>query len=152
MGVRVAHFRWTQPLPHPGPCDRTLLMVFLRSLLIEDRWLLLRRGLLISIWLALATLTHIPVPQMVQEMRVSDKLMHLVAYFPLGFLLTISRVPGFRSGRACLLVIAAYGILDELLQIPVGRTASVFDWIADVIGAATGIVVAQRLGTSKSVP
>lgn len=127
-------------------------MVFLRSLLTENRWLPLRRGLLIVIWVLLATLTHIPVPQVVQEMRVSDKLMHLVAYFPLGFLLSQSRVRGVSSGKACLLVIAVYGLLDELLQIPVGRTASVFDWIADVIGAATGIVVAQRLGAAKPAP
>lgn len=124
-------------------------MVFLRSLMTEDRWLPLRRGLLILIWVVLATLTHIPVPQAVQELRVSDKLMHLVAYFPLGFLLSTCRVRGVTSVRACLLVIAGYGILDELLQIPVGRTASVFDWIADVIGAGAGIVVAQRLVAEK---
>ena len=45
-------------------------------------------------------------------MRVSDKLMHLVAYFPLGFLLPLCRVRGVSSGRACLLVIAVYVITN----------------------------------------
>ena len=41
-----------------------------------------------------------------------------------------------------------YGVVDELLQTPVGRTADVKDWFADVAGAVIGIVVlhaCQRL-------
>ena len=93
----------------------------------------------------LAILTHIPVPQTAPEIRNLDKLIHLIAYFPLGLLLPTCRVPGCESKWVCLLVIALYGGLDELLQIPVGRTASVFDWVADVGGAALGLLTVRLL-------
>ena len=114
-------------------------MSLLRHFLTDDRWLMLRRGTLVAIWIVLVIITHIPVPQTVQAWRISDKLMHLMAYFPLGLLLPTCRVRGCQRGGVCLLVIALYGICDELLQIPVGRTASVFDWVADLSGAALGL-------------
>ena len=36
------------------------------------------------------------------------------------------------------LVIAVYGIVDELLQIPVGRNADIADWIAGLHGCCGG--------------
>lgn len=122
-------------------------MEFLRRLLQDDRWLSARRAMLVVIWLILATITHVPVPQSVQEIRISDKLVHLVAYFPLGLLLPSCRFRGLHRRWTCLAVIAIYGVLDELLQIPVGRTASVFDWLADLVGASSGLL----LGMSHSV-
>ncbi len=121
-------------------------MTDLRQILIDDRWLTLRRVVLAVIWITLAILTHIPVPQAVQELRVSDKLVHCIAYFPLGLLLPTCRVRGTQRHWVCLLIVASYGILDELLQIPVGRTASVLDWLADVIGAALGVWLVAILG------
>ncbi len=120
-------------------------MSLLRQLLIDDRWLSLRRGALASLWIVLAILTHMPVPQSAPQIRYLDKLIHLIAYFPLGLLLPTCRVRGCQSGWVCVLVIALYGIIDELLQIPVGRTASVFDWLADMAGAIGGFLVARRL-------
>ena len=120
-------------------------MTDLRLLLTDDRWLLHRRVLLAVIWITLVILTHIPVPQTVQGLGVSDKLIHLVGYFPLGLLLPACRVPGCESWGRCLLVIAIYGILDELFQIPVGRTASIFDWVADVLGILLGLTVWRML-------
>ena len=120
-------------------------MSLLRQLLADDRWLPLRRGALIALWITLVMLTHIPVPQSAPQIRNLDKLIHLIAYFPLGLLLPTCRVRGCQRGWLCLLVIALYGIIDELLQIPVGRTASVFDWLADMVGATLGFLIAQRL-------
>ena len=120
-------------------------MSLIRQLLTEDRWLPLRRGVLIAIWIVLAIITHIPVPQSAPDFRGIDKMIHLIAYFPLGLLLPNCRVRGCRCGGVCLLIIALYGILDELLQIPVGRTASVFDWMADVVGASLGLAMATIL-------
>lgn len=139
-----------------GPCNespnflRTAtgtapLMHSIRSLLAAENWLPYRRGLLIAIWLILVILTHIPVPQSVQGLGVSDKLIHLIGYFPLGLLLPVCRVRGCQKWWVCLLVIAGYGVLDELFQIPVGRTASVLDWVADVVGAGLGIAVSHQL-------
>jgi VanZ family protein len=120
-------------------------MNLLRQLLTDDRWLAQRRGLLGIIWVTLVIMTHIPVPQAVQGLGVSDKLIHLVGYFPLGLLLPVCRVPGCETWWRCLIVIAIYGILDELFQIPVGRTASVLDWIADVLGILLGLMVSRML-------
>ena len=127
-------------------------MSLLRQWLTEDRWLSLRRGVLIAIWLVLAIITHIPVPQSAPDIRGIDKMIHLIAYFPLGLLLPSCRVRGCQRGGICLLIIALYGMCDELLQIPVGRTASVFDWVADVAGASVGIVVALRFAKPGEVP
>ena len=135
----------------PWPRDHPLIL-FIRRCLTDDRWLIARRVLLVLIWLTLAILTHIPVPHAIHEMGSWDKVAHLIAYLSLGFFLTIGRVPGLRHGGVCLLVLALYGVLDEVLQMPVGRTASRYDWIADVIGATLGIAIAKQLMKASSVP
>ncbi len=38
-----------------------------------------------------------------------------------------------------MLAVALFACLDELLQIPVGRSAEWLDWVADVTRAAVGI-------------
>lgn len=134
------------------PPSRLSPVSILRQLLTDDRWLTLRRGVLIAIWIVLAISTHIPIPQSAPDIRNIDKLVHLIAYFPLGLLLPTCRVRGCLHAGVCWLVIAVYGLCDELLQIPVGRTASVNDWIADMIGASVGIAVAHRFGKPGEVP
>lgn len=124
-------------------------MTDLRLLLTADRWLSHRRVLLAVIWISLVILTHIPVPQTVQGLGVSDKLIHLIGYFPLGLLLPACRVPGCGSGWRCLVVIAIYGILDELFQIPVGRTASALDWVTDVLGILLGLSAWRMLARTR---
>lgn len=126
-------------------------MSLLRQLLTEDCWLSLRRGVLIAIWLVLAIITHIPVPQSAPDIRGIDKMIHLIAYFPLGLLLPNCRIRGCQGGGICLFIIALYGMCDELLQIPVGRTASVLDWVADVAGASVGILLALRFAKRGEV-
>ena len=47
-----------------------------------------------------------------------------------------------------LIVAAIYGVLDELTQTLVGRSADVADWLADMVGATVGIwagLLAARL-------
>ena len=123
-------------------------MNYLRQLLTADSWLVHRRVLLAVIWISLVILTHIPVPQTVQGLGVSDKLIHLVGYFPLGLLLPACRVRGCETWWRCLIVIGIYGLLDEVFQMPVGRTASVFDWVADVLGILLGLA-AWRILTKR---
>jgi len=94
-------------------------------------------------WSTLFVSTHIPIPKDMLPPGVSDKTMHYVAYAGLGFLLTVWRstkrhLP-LKSLVSILLCISVYGIIDELLQIPVGRHADVLDWIADFCGAVLGI-------------
>lgn len=120
----------------------------LGHLLNAPRWLAARRTLLVVIWLSLATLTHIPVPASVPHTRYADKVVHLLAYFPLGLLLPACQVRGLCQRSICVAVIAVYGVLDELLQIPVGRTASLFDWLADLLGATLGALAGAYLSSS----
>lgn len=98
--------------------------------------------LLVGFWLSAFVATHLPrVPQNLP--RVSDKTMHFVAFAILGGLLSWvlhRRDTGIaRHALVVLLVIAVYGAVDELLQIPVGRHCDIRDWIADMLGATAGL-------------
>jgi VanZ family protein len=39
------------------------------------------------------------------------------------------------------IAVAVWAAIDELTQIPVGRVADFWDWLADVAGAAAGILL-----------
>ncbi|TWU11403.1 VanZ like family protein [Symmachiella macrocystis] len=100
------------------------------------------RIVLIVYWSALFIGTHAPtVPSGVAE--VSDKLLHYLAYGGLAFLLAMdqnARGPlTWRRRGQIFAVVAVYAALDELLQIPVGRTADIRDWVADILGALCGL-------------
>jgi VanZ family protein len=72
--------------------------------------------------------------------------LHFSGYFVLGLLLPFWRlpVPPMTVQRMLRVwcVVALYGAIDELLQVPVGRSCEVLDWCADAIGAAGGVIVA----------
>ena len=56
----------------------------------------------------------------------------------------IARARNRRSLRHLLklyALILAYAAVDEWLQIPVGRTAEWGDWLADAVGALTGLLL-----------
>jgi len=100
---------------------------------------------LIAYWLALFTGTHLPrvrLPHMTGAN--DDKILHVLAFAGLSFLLAWA-IPTkitdrFRNVRLAALAAIFYGALDELTQIPVGRTADWKDLIADIIGAVVGII------------
>ena len=109
---------------------------------------LLMIGLLTAYWLLLLVSTHLP-SESIPHLRVWDKLVHFGAYAVLAFLLAwVVSVHGRVSLRTyawLLLVAVCYGGVDELAQNFVrGRTADVWDWSADLIGATAGLV-AHRL-------
>ena len=97
---------------------------------------------LICYWISEFVGTHVPkVPEFIEE--VSDKTMHFMAYTGLALLLALTAA-SFRSLKTrhllwLLLVIAIYATIDELLQIPVNRSASPADWAADMLGALVGL-------------
>lgn len=108
----------------------------------SPRWL---GWLLACYWLAIFTGTHIPrLPEGFGK-EGSDKLLHAAAYFGLMLLcgLYLGWQKGLRHSDYGLLfgVAAFYAAADELLQIPVGRHADVRDWLADLCGAALGLLV-----------
>lgn len=96
-------------------------------------------------WLALFVGTHWPGDGL-PSVGHSDKLLHFGAYGGLALLVgTVVRVHRKPSpwlpAIGVLLLLMAYGMLDEMLQIPIrGRYASVWDWLADTAGAATGLI------------
>jgi VanZ family protein len=74
--------------------------------------------------------------------RVSDKTLHVAAYFVFGLLCLRATHGGFVPLRvgpvlAAVALAVAYGGLDEWHQswVP-GRTPSVLDWVADGVGVA----------------
>lgn len=81
-----------------------------------------------------------------------DKFNHFVAFSIGGFLAAVAlrasapNMPATRALAVAVLVIAAFGVLDEALQtLTPGRFgADVGDWTADVLGAGTGAWVAVR--------
>lgn len=73
--------------------------------------------------------------------RNSDKMVHVMEYSILGFLLTraLRTIPAWQGAAAgaglALLIGSAVGALDEIFQKGTpGRESSPFDWIADTLG------------------
>ncbi len=124
-------------------------MPSLRSL----TWSRFVTALLVVYWIALATSTHVPKLPAV-SMSYGDKFAHYIAYAGLAFLLSwtwTTRRPFFPKGILFAFGIAvAYGAFDELTQIPIpGRCGEWYDWIADMIGAATGTGLFWGLDTLR---
>ena len=72
-----------------------------------------------------------------------DKLIHLVEYAILGFLLSRALALRVTSGRGiitvALLIAGAFGALDETYQLLIpGRDFSYGDWVADILGILAG--------------
>lgn len=123
-------------------------------------------AMLAGYWGAMFIATHLPVSWMLGEGATEalslseggDKPIHFLAYAGLGFLLmTFFAVKWDVSARryaAVALVCCVYAAVDELTQIPVGRTADWWDFSADVLGCGFGLachVVALRvLGMLRS--
>ena len=97
--------------------------------------------LLAGYWLSMFVGTHLPsIPNVV-----SDKILHLCGYGGLAAVLLAwraSRGPvAFRTIGWLWLLIAGYGVFDEITQPIVGRHCDVADWIADLMGAAIGLAI-----------
>jgi VanZ family protein len=103
------------------------------------------RNALALYWLAMFVGSHLKLHDAVQVFHIRDKVLHFLAYAGLAFL--AASYQRFRKGSISLLDVAlvwtvavSYGVLDEITQIPVGRTADPLDWLADAAGAAAGLV------------
>ena len=101
--------------------------------------------LLVGYWIGMFAGTHVPkIPQPL-DTSIPDKTLHYAAFAGLGFLLAAYRACTIRLGWRDLAVLfgilALYGAMDEITQIPVGRTADVRDWFADLTGATTGLLI-----------
>lgn len=101
-------------------------------------------------WSLLFVATHMPM-HVGRSVRVpSDKLVHFVSYAVLAALLawTLSGTARLRATwlLVLLVLVGAYGAVDELTQALVpSRTADLMDWVADVSGAACGLLAVALL-------
>jgi VanZ family protein len=111
----------------------------------------LRRKWLVGAGLLLALIfvfTHLPeksVPQ-VCLWGTTDKSRHVIVYGFLTFMLLKGLgAPSSQQVRKLFLgvvVIAGLGLLDELTQTLVGRTCSLQDWLANMLGASLASLTA----------
>jgi VanZ family protein len=99
-------------------------------------------------WVALFILLHIPIQSPVKISN-ADKVAHLVLYGTLATLLCLWMAT---SGRLtwkrmfqCYAFLAIYAVVDELLQIPVGRSCEAADWLADMIGIGLAFLIAMGM-------
>lgn len=119
---------------------------------LDSPWVQRGSGILLLVYLtALITGTHLPHPEDLISIQSNDKWLHFGAYFGLAFLMA-TRLQTLRPvTRLSLLAIwglAAFtGIVDELTQMLPGinRHCEFADWLADVAGAACGLVVWRSL-------
>ena len=103
----------------------------------------------IAYWMALFAIMHTP-RQHLPDVSVSyiDKVAHVTGYALLALLGgAYAQRAGVKKGTAWyakwLLVYALYAAVDELTQPYVNRSASVSDWVADIIGVVIAFVVVR---------
>jgi VanZ family protein len=101
--------------------------------------------MLVIYWVALFVAMHVRLSPPPVGVPNADKLVHFAGYGGLGLLFSLWRAVRhpwtWQRAAAVLGSIAAYGVVDELLQIPVGRDCDPLDWLADITGALGGILV-----------
>jgi hypothetical protein len=118
---------------------------------------LLRRHISVLIalgiyWPFLFWLTHIPVPAVARQSGMSDKSMHVMAYFLLTFLIWFAispyqKVQWNKAKPWCvILAVILYGVIDEVIQAKVGRSGDVMDFMADLFGVVLALGLLSILG------
>lgn len=112
------------------------------------RWLL--TALCIAYAIVLVWATHAPrlsQPQISVGSIPPDKFLHFFAYTVLGTLAVIAtNAWGWLSRRtifSLLVGLSIFAFADELTQPFFSRAADLFDWMADAVGAFTGLAVAS---------
>lgn len=103
---------------------------------------------LLVYWPALFTATHLKkVPSFVGQMGMTDDMLHYLAYMVLVCLVWLAVSPyqkvNWRRAKVWLVLgaIVWYGAIDEWLQGFVGRETELTDFISDLCGAITSLVV-----------
>lgn len=105
---------------------------------------------LAAYWIFLFCATHIPKLELPGP-RDSDKFAHFLAFSGLASLAWFARrfelpPPRLRAAMWIWLLIAAYAAFDEITQPAFGRSGDLVDWIADMGGATTGLLVSIAMG------
>lgn len=98
---------------------------------------------LVFYWVLLFIGTHLPADRIFIPLRLSDKVLHAIAFAGLSFLIAwavpTNEAKLHQNTLVAALIAVVYAALDELLQIPVGRTADWLDFAADCVGVCIGL-------------
>ena len=101
---------------------------------------------LLFYWVLLFIGTHVPPDStLLAKVHGNDKAIHALAFTGLSFLMAWA-IPTDKARLHQNTLLAAfatvvYAAIDELLQIPVGRTADWNDFVADCFGVLTGLTI-----------
>ncbi len=109
--------------------------------------------MLVVYWVVLFISTHIPYSSEGPPIPGADKLIHFVGFGILGLLfalwVALRRTLTLAIIITIVVGIGLYGIVDELLQIPVGRDCELMDWVADLVGASAGVGLVTWLSKTR---
>ncbi len=101
-------------------------------------------------WLIMFAGTHWPHVDLEGYPQNTDKLLHFTGYAGFGFLIAVwmftKRELRPRDYAAAFGAVFVYAIVDEITQIPVGRTCDFFDAVADWCGGLSGLALFLILG------
>lgn len=103
------------------------------------------RTVLVLYWASMFIAAHLPHAVRVLPIESGDKVVHFATYALLAALCFLDqslRGPTTRGTAIRIgLLLTAYAVLDELLQIPVpGRYCDSWDFLADLFGIAIGLI------------
>jgi VanZ family protein len=108
-------------------------------------------GLLANYWMLLLVGTHLPRESGPSFSLLSDKVLHFAGFAGLALLLAwlLSYWSVLTKTRAVIVILicGSYGAIDELTQPLSGRTCEMNDWLADLAGATTGVVIFWLVST-----
>jgi len=108
---------------------------------------------LICYWLIMFAGTHWRHVSLESYPQNTDKILHFTGYAGFGFLIALwmstKRTFGPRDFAGAFAVIFVYAIVDEVTQIPVGRTCDFFDAVADWCGGLAGLAFFLLVGALR---
>jgi VanZ family protein len=87
-------------------------------------------------------------PEAISSVPGSDKVAHLTVYAILGYLVARALLApvSVRIRLNAITAMVIFGFVDELHQVLIpGRSASLWDWTADAVGATTGLLFGLHL-------
>ncbi len=103
-------------------------------------------------WATLLVLTSLPSVKFIDKFKVSDKVEHLLAYFGLGILFSLSlhfqaKYLKLREKfwQWSIALISIYAALDEIHQLFIpNRQGDVSDWLADFLGVLIASFIVKK--------
>jgi len=106
-------------------------------------------------WVAFFAATHTPKPERLHLPTAHlDKVIHFAGYAALATLCaTHARSAGRPRNRrwfiTWIVILAVYAAFDEITQPLVNRSASVFDWLADMLGVLAAFLIIRTRDARK---